>query len=96
MRLSWDENKRKANLRKHGLDFRDSSKVFDGFTFTFEDDRFEYGEQRFITLGVVQNMAVVITHTDHDEAIRVISMRKATKHEQKIYFQSLQNRLGKT
>lgn len=91
MNFSWDENKRRANLRKHGLDFKDASQVFDGFTFTFEDDRFQYYEQRFVTLGILQNMVTVIIHTESDETIRVISMRKATKHEQKIY---LQNRLG--
>jgi len=76
------------------LDFRDAPKVFAGLTFTFEDDRFEYGEQRFITMGLLQNMTVVIVHTDEDDTIRVVSMRKAAKHEQKIYLQSLQDRLG--
>jgi len=69
-------------------------KTFDGFTFTFEDDRFQYGEERFITLGMLQNMVVVIIHTDRKQTVRIISMRKATQNEQKIYYQSLQNRLG--
>jgi len=51
MRFRWDERKRKSNLRDHGFDFRDSPSIFEGPTFTFEDDRFDYSEQRFVTLG---------------------------------------------
>lgn len=94
MRFEWDENKRRANRRKHGLDFIDVPKVFDGFTFTFEDDRFEYGEQRYLTMGMFRQMVVVIAHTEYQETIRIISMRKATAHEKKIYFQNFQDRLG--
>ena len=49
MRFTWDERKRKANLRDHGFDFADARRVFEGFTTTYEDDRFSYGEQRFVT-----------------------------------------------
>jgi len=87
MKFTWDESKRKTNLKKHGLDFIDAKPVFSGATFTFEDNRFSYGEQRFITLGMLKGMVVVIAHTEHNDLIRIISMRKATKHEQKIYFQ---------
>jgi hypothetical protein len=68
--------------------------VFDGATFTFEDDRFDYGEQRFITLGILKGVVVVIAHTERNEVIRIISMRKATKHEREIYFQNFTDRLG--
>jgi len=53
MRFTWDERKRKANLRDHGFDFADARRVFEGFTATYEDDRFSYGEQRFVTLGLL-------------------------------------------
>lgn len=43
MRFSWDEKKRRSNLKRHGLDFVDAPRVFEGLTFTFEDDRFAYG-----------------------------------------------------
>ena len=49
MRSTWDERKRRANLKEHGFDFVDAPRVFEGPTFTFEDDRFSYGEQRFVT-----------------------------------------------
>ncbi len=48
MKFAWDEEKRKANRVKHGIDFADAEAVFAGATFTFEDDRFTYEEQRFI------------------------------------------------
>jgi uncharacterized DUF497 family protein len=53
MRFSWDERKRRRNLKEHGLDFVDAPSVFEGPTFTFEDDRFAYDEQRFVTLGLL-------------------------------------------
>ncbi|MDI6792400.1 MAG: BrnT family toxin [bacterium] len=91
MKFTWDETKRKANLVKHGMDFAGAKTVFAGATFTFEDDRFAYGEQRFITLGMLKEVVVVIAHTEQDDVVRVISMRKATKHEQNIYFQGFTN-----
>ena len=51
MEFTWSETKRAANIKDHGLDFVDAANVFEGMTFTFEHDRFSYGEQRFVTLG---------------------------------------------
>jgi hypothetical protein len=87
MQFAWDEAKRKANIIKHGIDFADAKTVFAGATFTIEDNRFVYDEHRFITLGMLKGMVVVIAHTEQDDIIRIISIRKATKHEQKIYFE---------
>lgn len=89
MKFAWDESKRRANLRKHGLDFADAEAVLAGITYTFEDRRFDYGEQRFVTLGMLRDTVVVIAHTESRSAIRIISMRKATRNEQAIYFQSI-------
>lgn len=75
----------------HGLDFVDAKAVFAGPTFTFEDARFRYGEQRFVTLGVLRGLVVSIVHTETPRTIRVISFRKATKNEQAIYFKQVQN-----
>jgi uncharacterized protein len=86
MRFSWDEAKRQENLRQHGLDFADASAVFEGTTFTYEDDRFDYGEQRFITLGLLHGRVVIIAHTECNDEVRVISMREGTKREQILYF----------
>ncbi len=75
----------------HGLDFRDAPRVFEGPTFTFEDDRFVYPEQRFVTLGFLGGIAVSIVHTETRELIRIISFRKATRNEEAILFESLEN-----
>ena len=89
MRFFWDEAKRVLDLERHGLDFVDAPTVFEGLTFTYEDDRFAYSEQRFITLGVLQGVVVSIVHTETHREIRVISFRKATKHEQAIFFRNI-------
>jgi uncharacterized protein len=91
MEFTWAETKRTANLKAHGLDFVDAALVFEGVTFTFEDDRFSYGEQRFITLGLLAGIPVSVVHTESDYEIRIISFRKATNREAEIYFDEVKN-----
>ena len=90
MKYEWDEAKHRKNAAKHGLNFEDAELVFSGPCVTFEDDRFDYGEERLITLGLLAGRLVVIAHSPRDEGTRIISMRKANRREQKIY----QKRLG--
>ena len=89
MRFIWHEPKRQANLQKHGVDFADAERVFTGPTFTFEDAREDYGEQRWVTLGLLGVKVMVIVHTEAEEEIRVISMREADKDEQQLFFTNL-------
>lgn len=90
MQYSYDKTKKALNLKKHGLDFDDVKLVIEsGKTLTFEDTRFEYGEQRFITLGMLQDTLVVIVTSETENEIRIISMRKADKNEQAIYYENL-------
>lgn len=63
--------------------------MFAGPIFTFEDDRENYGEQRWVTIGLLGERVVVIVHTETEEEIHIISMRKATKNEQLIFFKNL-------
>jgi len=91
MRFTWSERKRSINLREHGLDFVDAPRVFEGLTFTYEDDRFDYGEQRFITLGLLAGVPVSIAHTETDDEIRIISFRKATEREARRFFNEVQD-----
>ena len=86
MRFSWHEPKRQATLKKRGLDLAHAEQVFKGPTFTFEDDRKDYGEQRWVTLGLLQEKVVVIVHTESEDEIRVISLREANKNEQILFF----------
>ena len=91
MRVTWSARKRAISLQEHGLDFVDAPRVFEGLTFTYEDDRFAYGEQRFITLGLLAGIPVSVAHTESDDEIRVISFRKATSREEKRFFNEVQN-----
>lgn len=90
MKYEWDEAKNRKNIAKHGLSFEDAEQVFAGPCVTFEDDRYAYGEERLITLGLLAGRLVVIAHSPRDEGTRIISMRKGNRREQKIY----QKRLG--
>ena len=89
MEFDWDENKRLSNLRKHGIDFRDIRVVFDGDTVMINDDRDDYGETRFITFGLLKGRIIAIVHTDRQNCTRIISARKASKHEQQFFFKQL-------
>ena len=90
MTYDWDEKKSVSNRNTHGLDFADAQHVFDGLVLTTEDKRQDYEEQRFNSLGLLEGRVVHITHTPRGENVtRIISMRKATKHEEKIYFKAI-------
>ena len=77
MRFEWDEERRASKLKDHGLDFADAPRVFSGPTVTYEDDRFRYGEQRFVTLGLLQGVQVTIVHTESADCIRIILFQKS-------------------
>jgi uncharacterized DUF497 family protein len=81
MEFTWDEPKRLENLKKHGFDFIDAERVFCGPTMTVEDTRDYGGEQRFNTTGFLDIFIVTICHTETDDEIHLISMRKAENHE---------------
>ena len=91
MEFIWSETKRASNIVALGLDFVDAQVVFEGMTYTFEDDRFSYREQRFVSLGLLAGIPVSVVHTENDHEIRIISFRKATKRESQIYFNAIQN-----
>jgi uncharacterized protein len=91
MRFEWDEAKRRSNLHRHGIDFNVVEKILAGPTISVVDDRFDYGEMRLQTFGLLNGKVVAITHSEDDDVMRVISIRKATKHEEKIYFRKAQD-----
>lgn len=86
--LTYDETKRTANLAKHGLDFVGAEVIFAGFTISREDTREGYGELRVQTLGLWNGVVVFVVHTPRGDADHLISIRKAEKHEQRIYWQN--------
>lgn len=56
-----------------------------------EDDRYNYGEQRFILFGLLRGRVIAVVYTDREESIRIISARKATSYEQRSYFEQFSN-----
>jgi hypothetical protein len=91
MRIDWDEPKRRTNLRRHGFDFVDAREIFESETITITDDRFDYGEIRYVSFGMLQDIVVAIVYTETDETIRVISLRKATRNEEKEYYKKIRD-----
>jgi uncharacterized protein len=87
--MNGTKHKRRSNIQKHGIDFVGIEAVFAGKTARIMDDRFDYGESRFITVGLLSGRVVVIAHTQTQEVIRIISVRKATKNEEASYFNEI-------
>jgi len=95
MRFEWDEKKRTANIRKHGFDFRDAPKVFQFPMLVALDDRENYGEDRWIGIGMVNTRVVIVFYTErNNDTIRIISMMKATTNERIQFERFLRDRLG--
>ena len=86
--VTYDEVKREANIKNHGFDFVGSEAVFTGFTITRKDERDDYGELRLQTLGLWRGVVVFVVHTPRGDDDHVISIRKAEKHEERIYWKN--------
>jgi uncharacterized protein len=85
MQISFDPGKRDATLAHRGLDFADAQEVFAGPAFERVDDRFDYGETRYITIGLLRGRLMVLVWTPRGAAPHIISMRKANDREQARY-----------
>lgn len=86
MQFEWDETKNRSNILKHGFDFERAKTIFDGITLVKEDARFSYDERRFIRIGKMEAVVIiVVVHTDRDGITRIISARKANKTERRDY-----------
>jgi uncharacterized DUF497 family protein len=83
MRFEWDEGKRDESIAKHGIDFVDVPEVFDGPMLVRLDARHRYGEDRWIGMGLLRTAVVVVVYIEweDEETIRIISARRATRHE---------------
>ena len=86
--LTYNEDKRKINLKKYGIDLAECEHIFDAPMLTREDDRQAYGEQRWVSLGMLNGEVVVLVWTDRKTGAHLISCRKAEKYERKIYFKN--------
>lgn len=92
MRFEWDEEKSTVNIRNHKIDFADVPSIFNGPMLVELDEREDYGEDRWIGIGILRNIVAVVVFTEpQQDTIRIISARKANKHERKRYEQALTN-----
>jgi len=86
MRFEWDEEKNRTNILKHGFDFSDAWEIFESEMLTDLEDREDYGEDRWIGVGVFRNRVMVVAYTDPDDDLApVITVRKATKYQREAY-----------
>ena len=83
---TWNEAKRRRNIKDHGLDFAGCEAIWDNFWITREDIRHAYGEKRLVTFGILEGATVVMVHTERRAGPHIISLRKAEKHEARYYF----------
>jgi uncharacterized DUF497 family protein len=87
-KFDWDKSKAKDNYAKHGISFELAMGVFkDPFAIEFLDDRQDYGEERYVILGMVHGRILYVGYTERSDVFRIISARRATKHEEENYFQ---------
>lgn len=89
MEISYDEAKRRQTLEARGLDFRSANLVFTGVCLTVEDDRHDYGETRYQTMGQLNDEVVMLVWTPRDNGRRIISMRKCNGQEREYYYAEL-------
>jgi uncharacterized DUF497 family protein len=87
LKFKWDNTKARVNLAKHGVSFEEAASVFgDPLALTFPDPDHSIDEKRWLTFGVSQSdRLLVVVHSERDRSIRIISARKATRHERGIY-----------
>ena len=90
LRFEWDEDKNRENIKKHGVSFQEAQTVFlDENAMRFLDPDHSRDEDRFIMLGMSFKLRVLVVchcHRKNDTVIRIISARKADKHEAKNYW----------
>ncbi|MGK7932340.1 MAG: BrnT family toxin [Microcystaceae cyanobacterium] len=91
--FEWDENKRQANIEKHGIDFARIARIFTHPIVEWADNRRDYGETRMILLGVVDNRVLCMVYTMRGSICRIISARKANQNERRAYYQSFPRRM---
>lgn len=85
MAIEFDPNKRALTLANRGLDMADVEPLFEAPNLTVSDDRTDYGEDRFITIGYLQGRMIIVVWTPRGSVRRIISMRKANEREQTLY-----------
>lgn len=89
--FEWDVKKDADNIIKHGISFAEAAGIFEGVVFTAEDARREYGEVRYLSVGAVEGIVIlVVAHTYRNGVTRIISARKAKRKERVVYYEHLE------
>ena len=89
--FEWDDDKAASNFEKHGVSFEESRSVFrDPFAIELFDDREDYGEDRYILIGMSSSNILVVVYTERNARHRIISARNAEPNEQRYYHESNQ------
>ena len=92
MRFEWNQAKNDLNIRKHGIDFADVEDIFNYPVLTLPDIRGDYSEERWIAIGRIRALVCVVVYTERrGDVIRIISARKATRHEINRYEKGIKN-----
>ncbi len=87
MDFEWDPAKAKADIRKHCVSFPFATRVFlDERRLERQDTRGDYGEDRWFTIGLIDEFEIVVAYTVREDRIRIISARKADSHEREAYW----------
>jgi len=95
MKFEWDEQKNLANIRRHGIDFHDVPSIFQYYMVIDLDDQYDYGEERWLGMGMLRNSVVVVVFTERNQdTIRIISARQANKYERQQYQRAISDGLG--
>jgi uncharacterized protein len=90
MQFEWDEAKNLENIRKHEIDFADVPEIFNSPMLVEPDDRFDYGENRWVGIGFLGNGIAVVVWTERQgDVIRIISARRANRYERQRFEQYL-------
>jgi uncharacterized DUF497 family protein len=82
VKITYDPAKRTKTLQERGLDFEDAAKVFAGLAYTLLDERYDYGEDRYLTLGTLDGRSVIVVWTPHGDDRHIISMRHCHAKEE--------------
>jgi hypothetical protein len=87
LKFRWNKAKARKNYRKHSVTFDLAKAVFnDAFAIELLDDRCDYGEARFVIIGMVEGRILYVAYSERDDVIKMISARRATKHEEQAYY----------
>lgn len=93
MEFEWDNTKNRANIRKHGVSFETAQRIFERPHLTRRDTRRNYGEDRYVSVGEVYGVAVlVVAHTERDGRTRLISARPASRKERQAWYEHIRRR----